>query len=137
MGIFDRLTHRHKDTEQEDPNLAQQQGGQQQDYEYSQDMGTAQGTIGQQPQGGYDDPNMSNQGYQDPNMGGQDPSMTGQGPSMSGQDPGMTGQDASMTGQDPGMSGQDPGMSSQDPSMSSQDPDEDPNMGEGQHNQGW
>jgi hypothetical protein len=88
MGIFDRLTHRHKDTEQEDPNLAQQQGGQQ-DYEYSQDMGTAQSTIGQQPQGGYDDPNMGNQGYQDPNMGNQDPGMSNQGY----QDPNMTNED--------------------------------------------
>jgi len=74
MGIFDKLTGKHKDSEQEDPNL-QQQGGQQ-GYETSQDMGTAQSNIGQQPQGGYDDQNMSDQGYQDPgmsNQGYQDP----------------------------------------------------------------
>jgi hypothetical protein len=136
MGIFDKLRGKDKSTEQEDPDLAQQQGGQQGGYEYSQDMGTAQSTIGQQPQGGYQDPNMSDQGYQDPNMqdpNTQDPSM--QDPSM--QDPSM--QDPSM--QDPNM--QDPNMqdpSMQDPSMSDQgyqDPNEDPDMGEGEQKNRW
>jgi hypothetical protein len=93
MSILDKLLGRHKDTEQQDPNLPPQQGGQQGQYEYSQDMGTAQSTIGQQPQGGYQDPNqggntdptMSNPGSQDPNMGNQDPNMSSQDPNMSNQ----------------------------------------------------
>ena len=138
MGIFDKLTGRHKDTEQEDPNLQQQQGGQQ-GYETSQDMGTAQSNIGQQPQGGYDDPNMSSQGYQDPDMGTGD-----QNPDMG---MGDRNPDMGMGNQDPNMSmgNQDPdmGMGDQDPNMSNQgdqDPDEDPDMGDGQQNrgnQGW
>jgi len=118
MGIFDKLTGRHKDTEREDPNL-QQQGGQQ-GYETSQDMGTAQSNIGQQPQGGYDDPNMG--------MGDQNPSMTNQGD----QDPSlnMGDQDQNMR-----MGDQDPTMN-----MGDQDPSEDPDMGDDQPNrgnQGW
>jgi hypothetical protein len=117
MGIFDKLTGKHKDSEQEDPNL-QQQGGQQ-GYETSQDMGTAQSNIGQQPQGGYDDQNMSDQGYQDPGMsqGYQDPNMSDQGY----QDPSMSNQGY-----------QDPNMSDQ----GYQDPNEDPDMGDDQQNRG-
>jgi len=90
MGIFDKLTGKHKDSEQEDPNLQQQ--GSQQGYETSQDMGTAQSNIGQQPQGGYDDQNMSDQGYQDPSMsdqGYQDPNMSDQGYQDPNEDPDM------------------------------------------------
>jgi hypothetical protein len=127
MGIFDKLTGRHKDAEQEeDPNL-QQQGGQQ-GYETSQDMGTAQSNIGQQPQGGYDDPDM-NMGDQDPDMsmGDQNPDM-----SMGDQNPNMN-----MGDQNPDMN-----MGDQNPNMNmgDQDPDEDPDMGDEQPkrgNQGW
>ena len=116
MGILDRLMGRHKDTGQQDPDLARQQGGQQGDYQYSQDMGTAQSTIGQQPQGGYQDPDM---GTQDPDMGSQDPNMSSQDPDMGSQDPNMGGQDPSM-----GNEGY-------------QDPDQDPGMGEERQGKGW
>ena len=147
MGIFDKLRGKDKDTEQQDPNLEQQQQGQQQGgYETSQDMGTAQSRIGQQPQGGYD-PNTGNQGYQDPNQGSyQDPNQGYQDPNQGYQNQGSY-QDQGMSNQgyqDPNQGYQDPNQGNyQDPNQGRQDPNmnddeyQDPNQDQNKKKRRW